>query len=176
MDKEFSKIKERILQITNIKDVSKESFFAKIGMTYGNFKGLAKKTPINSDALVKILTIYPDISPEWLVTGKGNMLRGEEPPAQQPEPVKSPTVESINFIDKIAQQAEQIGSLKSENEHKNEQINALQKKMERLKNENTELRDDIREYRIQIAKLQGYPEGPVREAAELMKVLHMDGD
>ena len=43
-------------------------------MTYGNFKGSQKKRPINSDTLDIILSVYPDISAEWLLSGKGNMI------------------------------------------------------------------------------------------------------
>ena len=68
-------IKERILQIAENKGIAKEKFFQKIGMTYGNFKGIQKKTSVNSDALDKIISIYPDISPEWLLSGKGDMFK-----------------------------------------------------------------------------------------------------
>jgi repressor LexA len=68
-------IKERILQITDYKRISKERFFESIGMTYGNFKGKSKLTPINSSALVDILTICPEINIEWLLTGNGEMLK-----------------------------------------------------------------------------------------------------
>jgi phage repressor protein C with HTH and peptisase S24 domain len=77
MDNKFSNIKERILYIIEYHNDTKEDFFKKIGMTYGNFKGSAKKTPINSDAIVNILSIYKDINPEWLLTGKGEMLKKE---------------------------------------------------------------------------------------------------
>ena len=76
MDKS-SKIKERILQIADFKGIAKEKFFESISMTYGNFKGKSKLTPINSNAIADIMTIFPEISPEWLLTGKGNMLKEE---------------------------------------------------------------------------------------------------
>ena len=39
-------------------------------MTDGGFKGSAIKRPINSDAIVKLYTKYPDINLHWLITGK----------------------------------------------------------------------------------------------------------
>lgn len=75
MDNKISNIKERCLQIAEYKKIAKEIFAEKIGMTYGNFKGEAKKTPLNSTAVVNILSEYPDINPEWLLTGTGEMLR-----------------------------------------------------------------------------------------------------
>ena len=37
------------------------------------FKGIAKMTPLNSDAIANILSIYQDVNPEWLLTGKGGV-------------------------------------------------------------------------------------------------------
>jgi hypothetical protein len=48
-------IKDRIIQILEKKRISKEKFFVKIGMTSANFRGNAKKTPINSNAIENIL-------------------------------------------------------------------------------------------------------------------------
>jgi SOS-response transcriptional repressor LexA len=79
MDKIISSIKERILQIPEIKGIKKDNFFQNIGMTYGNFKGEQKKRPINSDTLAIILSDYPDINPKWLLTGQGEMVVGNNP-------------------------------------------------------------------------------------------------
>lgn len=74
MANKFTTIKERVLQIAENKGISKESFFENLSITYGNFKGSAKKTPLNSDAIANILTKYPDINPNWLLTGDGDMI------------------------------------------------------------------------------------------------------
>jgi cellulase/cellobiase CelA1 len=68
-------IKERILQLLEYKHIGKENFFEKMGMTSANFRGEAKKRPLNSNAIENILSEFPDLSPEWLLTGKGSMLR-----------------------------------------------------------------------------------------------------
>jgi hypothetical protein len=75
MDNKISNIKERILKIAEKKGISKEKFFQEIGMTYGSFKGVQKNTALNSDALEKIISIYPDIDCEWLLTGNGEMFK-----------------------------------------------------------------------------------------------------
>lgn len=75
MDKKISFIKERVLQYADFKGIGKERFAKSIGMTYGSFKGSQKKTSLNSDALDNILSNYPDINSEWLITGNGEMVK-----------------------------------------------------------------------------------------------------
>jgi hypothetical protein len=80
--------KERILYFIESQQINKEYFFEKVGLSYSNFKGIQKKSGLNTDAIVKILSIYPELNVEWLITGNGEMLKGyseknkiEEPPA-----------------------------------------------------------------------------------------------
>nr|WP_314669902.1 S24 family peptidase [uncultured Porphyromonas sp.] len=68
-------VKERILQFLDEKEISKTLFFNKVGISPSNFKGAGKKSSIGSDLVVKILTEYPELSPEWLMLGEGEMLR-----------------------------------------------------------------------------------------------------
>ncbi len=77
MDNNLSSIKERILYLIEYHKDKKEKFFEKVGMTYGSFKGNAKNTTLNSDAVAKILSLYPNAEPTWLLTGEGNMLKND---------------------------------------------------------------------------------------------------
>lgn len=74
MDKNLT-AKERILLFLEHKHISKASFFEEVGISSSNFKGENIKSKIGSDALVKILTIYPKLSADWLLTGEGEMLK-----------------------------------------------------------------------------------------------------
>lgn len=71
-------IKERIIQLIELKGIPKEEFYVKIGMTSASFRGNARKTPINSKAIENILSIIEDANPEWLLTGKGSMLKEKQ--------------------------------------------------------------------------------------------------
>lgn len=73
MDKNISFIKERILQYAEFKGLAKEKFIENLGMTYGNFKGKQKLTSVNSDFLDSILSSYPEINIEWLLSGSGSI-------------------------------------------------------------------------------------------------------
>lgn len=70
-------IKDRVIQILETKRIAKENFYKKIGVTSANFRGSAKKTPLNSNTIENILTEIPDVNPDWLITGQGSMLREE---------------------------------------------------------------------------------------------------
>lgn len=67
----FTNIKERALYVAKIHEQSYQEFCAAIGMSYASFKGSAKNRPLNSDAIENILTTYPKINAEWLLTGAG---------------------------------------------------------------------------------------------------------
>lgn len=112
--KENSIIKEKILQLVAFHRDVKEDFFSKIGLTNDNFKGENKKRPINSDAIVNILAQYPEISAEWLLTGKGNMLKGEVKAVADTPPLADSVTNAL--IQRISEQGEEIGRLKRENE------------------------------------------------------------
>ncbi len=70
----MTNIKDRVLQIAKHEGFNYESFFNKIGLSYSNFKGIQRKSALNSDAIVTILSNFPNINSTWLLTGKGEML------------------------------------------------------------------------------------------------------
>lgn len=110
-------IKERIIQLIEYKGIPKEKFYTKIGMTSANFRGESKKRPINSNAIENILTVIPDVNTEWLITGKGNMLKGVDLP-----PDKNYNETERSLIDKLLEsndkliksQQQEIAQLKTE--------------------------------------------------------------
>ncbi|WP_146106968.1 hypothetical protein [Polaribacter porphyrae] len=69
MENKFTNIKDRVVEIAEKQDISKEEFFRTIGMTSANFRGKAKETPLNSNAIVNIITNYPEVDLYWLING-----------------------------------------------------------------------------------------------------------
>lgn len=69
MENIFTNIKDRVVQIAEKQDISKEEFFKSIGMTSASFRGKAKESPLNSNAIVNIITNYPDVDLYWLLNG-----------------------------------------------------------------------------------------------------------
>lgn len=70
MVNKFTNIKERVVEVAESQGVSKEQFFRSIGMTSASFRGKAKDSPLNSNAVANIITKYPDVDIYWLLTGE----------------------------------------------------------------------------------------------------------
>ena len=100
----FSPIKERIFQFLDSQELKKVDFYKITGIHPSNFKSLAAKSELSGDKIAKILSIYPEINPEWLLTGKGEMLRKyEESGLPVAVAVKdSPHVKAIPLVDERA--------------------------------------------------------------------------
>lgn len=77
MDK-ISTIKENILYFIEKQGISKSLFYEISGISASNFKGSGLKSEIGGDKIVKILTLFPDLNSEWLLTGKGSMLKSND--------------------------------------------------------------------------------------------------
>lgn len=152
MERNLSSIKDRVLQVCENKGFTKEFFFNEIGMTYGSFKGSQRKSSLNSDALERILSKFPDINAQWLLTGKGEMLETKKTPNAYAE---VPATTSIvaepsathSFVDTntIAQLTNTIGQLTNLLIQKDIEIQQLRQQI-------IELHDLLREENVQCYK------------------------
>ncbi|HAD79036.1 MAG TPA: hypothetical protein DCF99_06030 [Flavobacteriaceae bacterium] len=66
--------KEKVIQYIDYKGISKGDFYKKTGFSNGF---LAAGKHIGSDNLKIIIDNYPDLSLEWLVMDKGDMIIGD---------------------------------------------------------------------------------------------------
>lgn len=66
--------KKRLLNFMKYKGLSQKRFEMLVGLSNGYINNSSDPT---SSKLEKVLSAFPDLSPEWLVTGKGEMLRSE---------------------------------------------------------------------------------------------------
>ncbi|MDH6357212.1 hypothetical protein [Parabacteroides sp. PF5-9] len=107
----ISPIKQRILEFAATLGISKRDFYSQIGVSRGT---LESKTGITEDIMAKFIATFPDISLEWLIKGKGDMVVSHKQIRLKEE--ISPGLED-KLLNKISQQAEEIGKLKNEIEH-----------------------------------------------------------
>ncbi len=68
----MSVIKDRIIQYLDFKGYSKYRFYKNTGVSEGV---LSKKSDLSEENTLKTISYYTDMSPEWLLTGKGEMLK-----------------------------------------------------------------------------------------------------
>lgn len=69
-------IVNRLKEYIDKKGITVSAFEKSIGMANASFgKSLKNNGAIGTDKLEKILSIYPDISSEWLIRGNGDMLK-----------------------------------------------------------------------------------------------------
>ena len=81
-------MKDRLRQIIDYYNITTNNFSQKIGVSEGAIrKVLLQNTTLRSDTLDKISQNFTDINIDWLVTGRGSMLRSDLPaahPATEP--------------------------------------------------------------------------------------------
>lgn len=68
---------QRLQQFIEFKRISKYRFYQDSGLSNGS---LDKGENIGSDKCEKIIYAYPDLNPDWLLTGRGSMLKSESVP------------------------------------------------------------------------------------------------
>ena len=113
-------IKERILSFLESQGIKKVDFFEATGIQSSNFKGKNMSSQPGGDMLVKVLTIYPNLSAEWLLRGEGEMLKSISNQGKneviKKENTKDPELPHTildKFLTTIQEQAEEIGVLKA---------------------------------------------------------------
>ncbi len=78
----MSKIKSRLLLFVNNKKISKREFCRQIGVSHTYLNDTAE---IGSDKLEVILSSFPKLSLEWVLTGEGEMLKKDDMPSEKNE-------------------------------------------------------------------------------------------
>jgi phage repressor protein C with HTH and peptisase S24 domain len=111
----ISPIKERILQFIKNQNIRKVDFCEITGISYANMKGKSLYSEIGGDKIAEILSKYPILNPEWLLTGEGEMLRKE---------AKSYNIDSDENIQALFDAKENYDNLQKDQEINLYDINA----------------------------------------------------
>ena len=70
--RDFSIVKQRIIQYLDSVKVSKYEFYQKTSISNGV---LSQKTGLSEENILKFLSYYLEVNPNWLLTGKGDMIK-----------------------------------------------------------------------------------------------------
>lgn len=73
-------IQERILKYIDYKNITPYKFCKELNFSMGY---LDKRGAIGTDKYLKIIEYYKDLNPDWLLTGKGDMLKEQEHPSKE---------------------------------------------------------------------------------------------
>lgn len=86
-------LKERILQFIEYKNISKNKFYIETGISNGT---LDKKSGLSMESVEKFYSTYSEVNPEWILTGKGSMLKSDL--LKKNDSVNEPRAEYIPLI------------------------------------------------------------------------------
>lgn len=123
----MDKVKERLLQFAKTQKLVMMDFYKKITIASSNFSGKGGESALSTDKIIHILTIYPELSPDWLLLEKGEMLRKNN--GKSVNVIESPQTNISNGNMTIEAPAELIALITSQQEtiKKLTDIIALQK-------------------------------------------------
>lgn len=124
--KNFDQIKVRLLQFAESQKIPKTKFFEQNQLAASNFSGKGAESALSTDKIVQILTSFPELNSDWLLLGRGEMLRSD---AQK---TVSSSADSVPWSRYDAAQQE-IGALRTRLDQSAESV-------ARLLKENSELR------------------------------------
>lgn len=68
-------VKERLVQFAKAQGLMMMDFYKKICISQSNFSGDGANSALSTDKIIHILITYPELSADWLLLEKGEMLR-----------------------------------------------------------------------------------------------------
>ena len=99
-------VKQNILQIIEIKGLTKYDFYKKTRITRGV---LDQNNGMSEDNIARFLAYFTDIDANWLLTGEGSMYRSPAVVNEAPPPDRDEVVRLLR--EKVADQQKIIGLL-----------------------------------------------------------------
>jgi transcriptional regulator with XRE-family HTH domain len=132
-------VKERLIEYLKSKKISKSDFGRAIGVSNSYVTSIRKS--IDKDKLQSIASKFPDLNIEWLLYGKGEMLKENGVVNQKNEISES----NINLLLTMLREKDlEITNLRAENENLKKQLedNVLARKRTINLDDNSEIRKE----------------------------------
>ena len=104
-------------------------FAKKLGTSEANIRNYREKTTPKFDFIEKLFEKLPEINPEWLLTGKGSMLKSEDCNNIQ----EDETSNNVDYKEKYINIIEENRELRIDIINKEKQIQELKETTEKLK-------------------------------------------
>lgn len=109
-------IKERLVEYLKISGISKKDFSEKTGISLWNLTGKSMQSEIGGSQISRSLVFLPNLNPDWLLLGKGEMLRQNTPVAAAESPSVVAYLEKniADLRNELAQAYQTIGQLQQQ--------------------------------------------------------------
>lgn len=135
--------KYRILHYIESKGISKPSFYKDTGLKRGLLDKDKMDSTVTDIFLAKILAVYTDLSADWLLTGRGDMLKSSTATTNNQtikgnsnnmiggngsiliKDTEEPNTIIKEYVERLKRQEEYIQSLLEEQKSLHQQINKL---------------------------------------------------
>lgn len=127
--REISFLKQKILQYLEFKGFSKYEFYQKTGVSNGV---LSQKSGLSEDNLLRFLSFYKDVNPEWLLTGNGSMLKSEEKSRLNQNITGNSNIQSGNDTSITGDSSQQVKELQKQLKEKDKEIERLKTQVDKL--------------------------------------------
>ena len=116
INQNLDEVKVRLLQFAENQRIPKYDFYKKISVAQSNFGGSGMMSSLSSSKIIDILTIYPELNSDWLLLGKGEMLRQNTPVAAAESPSVVAYLEKniTDLRNELAQAYQTIGQLQQQ--------------------------------------------------------------
>lgn len=108
---------ERVLALMDLMHLSKTEFSKKTGISLSVISHISSgRNKVSIDQIVKILEIFPEVSSEWLLSGKGSWKKMDETQKIKADLTLQLTIlehEIVRIQGEISLLAERISTLKT---------------------------------------------------------------
>lgn len=109
--RDFSFLKQKIIQYIEYKDISKYEFYQKTGISNGV---LSQKNGLSEENILKFLSYFDDVNLEWLFRDRGEMIAKNEKrlsisiAAEDREIYKKSDTQYLSYMKKLIDWLEQM--------------------------------------------------------------------
>ena len=117
----MTSITDRIQLFSNFMGISVRAFLTKAGISPSYLSNL--KGSIGSDKMVGIIKAYPLLNIEWLITGEGEMTKGDDNQKMKIEEEATEVI--LNLSKTISMQQKEINRLQEEIAKRNDILKSL---------------------------------------------------
>lgn len=138
--------KTRLIQYLNYKGVTKSKFFISTDIKRGFLDADKMSGAVSDDHIAKIIANYGDLNLYWLITGVGDMIKGDSVIFFPPKPPQVPPEPTIIYksdpkdAEIIELQRRQIAMLDRQVEMSDKQIRMLEEKIKETDHHFTDAR------------------------------------